>query len=673
MSEFMEVGAIKWPYPVRYGVQNVVSTDVLVLGGGSAGMQAAINAARKGVRVAIVEKADVSSSGSGGVGCDHWQHACTNPACQVSPEEFTNAIDEVYYGYFSAISRYITCTESYDTLLDMEKLGVKIRDTEDEFKGAQFRDEETKLLFAYDYQAKYTIRWWGTMEKAALTKECRRLGVEIYNRKAVTSLLTTRNRVGGTRATGAVALDTRTGDFYVFGAKAIISCLGIPMRLWNFSTEVKGFAGSGMSDPNCAGEGYDICFRAGAAFGMMEKTAPAFGPYSYPPYGTGNTGNTWRPCTIVDAEGKEIPWVDKNGKVLKTLGERNLPSEGQKFFIDGGGVIEAATFARIDSPSRRKYAGPELTPDLVEHIRSGEFRLPLYADLPSMPEHERRAIFGLMVAQEGKTKIPIYFNYTRAGFDPDKDMLECPVLPEPDHYRGMTYWFGTPASVLRDVGFCVGGGAVIDWDLRTNIEGLYVAGSQMLGGSEHSIASVSGRYAGRTAAEYARQTESGAVDEKQVAAEKARIYAPTTRKGGIHWKELNAGLAKVMQEYCGSGTKSEKTLKEGLKWMKDLRVRASSMAFARNPHELMRVMECFSLMSVGEMTLHGSLARRASSLPLAFRRIDYPELDPPGWNKFTAIRWVGGEVEYGEMPLNYAVSPPFASSYEENYRRHCFL
>jgi hypothetical protein len=31
--------------------------------------------------------------------------------------------------------------------------------------------------------------------------------------------------------------------------------------------------------------------------------------------------------------------------------------------------------------------------------------LPLYADLPGMAEHERRAIWGLMIGSEGKSKI----------------------------------------------------------------------------------------------------------------------------------------------------------------------------------------------------------------------------------------------------------------------------
>jgi hypothetical protein len=49
--------------------------------------------------------------------------------------------------------------------------------------------------------------------------------------------------------------------------------------------------------------------------------------------------------------------------------------------------------------------GPGLIPDLSERIAKGEYALPLYADLPGMPEHERRAIWGLMIYNEGKCSI----------------------------------------------------------------------------------------------------------------------------------------------------------------------------------------------------------------------------------------------------------------------------
>jgi succinate dehydrogenase/fumarate reductase flavoprotein subunit len=661
---------MEWPYPIRYEVENEVSADVLVLGGGIAGCWAAIDAARKGAKVAIIEKGATISSGSGGAGVDHWQHACTNPCSKVTPEEMTDGTMKLYGGFAIGITRYLTCTESYDTLLEMEKMGVKIRDTEDEFKGAEFRDEETKLLFAYEYENKYCIRVWGSQVKPALQRACKRLGVEIYDRVMVTSLLTEGGKPGG-RVVGATGVNVRTGEFYLFKGKATVSCLGTPERLWTFSTELRGFA-SVFFDPNLTGDGFDIGWRAGAEFAMMEKTRPETGGFGYPPYGTGNPDNTWHACTIVDANGKEVPWVDRDGNILKTVSERYRPAPGQKFFIMGGGVSEASFHIGIYHPSWYEYRCPHLIADLPERIQKGEFVLPLYADLPSMPEHERRVIFGLMVSQEGKTLIPIYHNYTRAGFDPDKDLLQAPLLPTPESYSGPCFWYGTPTPQWRATGFNSGGGVIVDWDLRTNLEGLYAAGMQALGGAEHSIAACSGRYAGRSAAEYALGASEPVVERRHIEEEKARVYAPIRRKEGIDWKELNAGIGRIMQDYCGE-YKSEESLKIGLTRLDEARTAEAAAASARNPHELTRILECLSLINVGEMTLHASLARKASSFFLNFKRLDYPEVDPPEWNKFTTIKLAEGEVRYGELPFNYWLLPPYASTYKENYEAHCRL
>ena len=185
------VGAkpLLWPYPVHYGKKNEVPCDVLVLGGGIAGCWAAIGAARKGAKVVMVEKGVTRTSGAGGSGVDHWHAACTNPACKVTPEEFAEAQIENFQGWRCGISQYITCRDSFDRLLELEKMGVKIRDSGNEFHGSAFRDESTKLLFAYDYSARYCVRIWGSNVKPALYKECRRLGVKIFDHAMVTSLL----------------------------------------------------------------------------------------------------------------------------------------------------------------------------------------------------------------------------------------------------------------------------------------------------------------------------------------------------------------------------------------------------------------------------------------------------------------------------------------------------
>src|SRR5512141_1084959 len=80
-EEFTGKGAPEWPYPVNYTRENEIIADVLIIGGGIAGCHAAINAAKRGAKVAIVEKGATVHSGCSGSGVDHWGAAYGNPCC----------------------------------------------------------------------------------------------------------------------------------------------------------------------------------------------------------------------------------------------------------------------------------------------------------------------------------------------------------------------------------------------------------------------------------------------------------------------------------------------------------------------------------------------------------------------------------------------------------------
>lgn len=644
----------EWPYPIRYGEENAISADVLVLGGGIAGCHAAINARRKGVKVVVFEKEATKWSGNGGAGVDHWLSACTNPCSQVSPEEFTKRVVADSGGYDCGPLRYVNAREGWDTLLDCERMGVQIRDIHGEFKGADFRDDETQLMFAYDYKNKYDLRVYGHNMKPSLHKEMQRLGVEILDRVMVTALLTADGEQGK-RVIGATGIHTRTGEFFIVQAKATILATGLPGRIWVFSTEYRAT----FRDPNLTGDGVAVAWNAGAEFARLEESVPDSGTLAYIAYGVGNAHNTWHGCPIIDANGKEVPWVDRDGNELGTLAERFQPSPGQPFMVGHG----------LRVPSTHENHVKQLAPDLPERIRKGEFVLPLYADLSRLPEQERRAIFGLMVGNEGRTRIPVYDTLTKAGFDPDLDMLQVPVM-NPAAYGHSNFWAGMPVPHWRQWG---GGGLVVDWDLRTSLEGLYAAGGAIYGAGAHSSAAASGRYAGRKAAFYAMTAPEPQMDPGQVEREKARVYAPLEQsRRYIGWKELNAGICRIMQDYCGQ-YKNEETLQVGLRLLQELGESEAATVYAANPHELARAVECQSILTVGEAVMHASLARKASSALLNFVRLDYPSVDPLEWQKLLPIKLVDGKLTVGELPLDYHLRPPYAPTYEENYKLHCDL
>ena len=105
-------GAVpEWPYPICYESEQEIDTDILVIGGGIAGCWAAISAARKGVRVTLLEKGATLRSGGGGTGCDHWHEPVTSPLSNVDPDERAQQLIDEDGGYQCGIVQEITCRE----------------------------------------------------------------------------------------------------------------------------------------------------------------------------------------------------------------------------------------------------------------------------------------------------------------------------------------------------------------------------------------------------------------------------------------------------------------------------------------------------------------------------------------------------------------------------------
>jgi succinate dehydrogenase/fumarate reductase flavoprotein subunit len=251
------------------------------------------------------------------------------------------------------------------------------------------------------------------------------------------------------------------------------------------------------------------------------------------------------------------------------------------------------------------------------------------------------------------TLIPILKTYTEAGFDPKKHLLQS---------YGEGWKSGGFLPQERQL-FGLPGGMVNDWRLRTNLEGLYAAGDQLFASNCHGHAAATGHYAGRHAAEYAKEAVAIVIDSKQAERERLRVYAPLKRVDGIGWQELNMRISRIMQHYCGD-IKSEELLTTGLGLLKDMQNNEVPQLSAKNPHELVRALEVLNVLTNAEIVLSACLVRKASSKPLHFRRSDFPEIDPPEWNKLVTIKWEKNEVATGEKPLDYY------GSLKRNYESH---
>ena len=529
----------------------------------------------------------------------HWESACTNPCSGITAEELTHALIDEQDGYCNAIGRYIESEEGWDRLLDIESFGGKIRDTDGLFADADFRDPDTRLMFAYDYKNRFPLRVWGSTFKPALYRKLKQLGVRIFDRTEATALLTTTTG-NQTRGIGAIGMNVRTACTYVFSARATVLCMSRPARVWLFDSDQVGLCE--FRPTQSIGSGHAMGWRAGLEFTMMEKSVQgefSAAGRSFPPYSTGNNHNTWYAATMVDARGVEIPYVDRDGNELTSVSQRYQPAPGQKFFLKGG---------IIDNP-KYEYRGPETIP-FDELMRRG-YQLPFYADLSRMPDAERRVIWGMMVGEEGKTKIPVLKNLTDRGFDPTRHRLQsygtgwqsAAFLPQERQL------FGAPGGVFHD------------WDLQTNIQGVYAAGDQLFSADCAGFAATTGYYAGRKAAQAATSYTIVHPHQTTIDQERERLLRPLSVSDGMDWRELNKAIAKAMQNYCG-GVKNDMLLRQGLQLLDTYSADIVPQLSCRNPHELMRTHEVLDILDVSKLILNACLLRHSDSAPLCFQRSD---------------------------------------------------
>ena len=148
--------------------------------------------------------------------------------------------------------------------------------------------------------------------------------------------------------------------------------------------------------------------------------------------------------------------------------------------------------------------------------------------------------------------------------------------------------------------------------------------------------------------------------EAQIEAERERVYAPVRRekdpKAVISWKELWGGTARVMQVCCNEYL-TEPILNEGLDWMASIREQEMQMTYARNPHELVRVLECETRATVSEAYMRVCIAKLQADKQ-GLRR-----------DQFLFNHMEGDEVISEIREDEFWLKPPYAPTYLENYQR----
>lgn len=230
---------------------NPVKSDVLVIGGGSAGLRASIEAKKRGVSVTLVTK---RSLGSGSTAVAGSGHACVlPPEYGGNPEDSlkTHFIDTVEGGGSINDQRLVKFFVENGTrrVLELQELGVV-------FSYAPF-DEARKRPpgEGHSYRRLIHVNGGGGSMISHLTNKAKEFCVEIKENIMIADLL-----ISNGVAKGAVGFDTKMGRFSVFVSKATILATGGAGQIYPIT--------SCMVDGT--GDGYAMAYRAGCTLQDME-------------------------------------------------------------------------------------------------------------------------------------------------------------------------------------------------------------------------------------------------------------------------------------------------------------------------------------------------------------------------------------------------------------------
>ena len=110
-------------------MQDVIETDVAIVGGGLAGLFVAMGAAEQGARVVVMEKAKIERSGAIAGGVDHCLAYLNEGEWWDTRDGYLDFVKEAAAGAVDiAIHEKIFCDELDEALKRMERIGCPMHD-----------------------------------------------------------------------------------------------------------------------------------------------------------------------------------------------------------------------------------------------------------------------------------------------------------------------------------------------------------------------------------------------------------------------------------------------------------------------------------------------------------------------------------------------------------------
>jgi len=347
----------------------ILSTDVLVIGGGAAGANAALKAADQGAKVTQVVKGLLGKSG-----CSIFaSHLPFHDASSKNKNEDRLRYSVRYYNHYLTDQEYCVRmgkymrSEFYD---ELERLGVY-----------WLRDDDGRVIASPSRTPTAVVHKQGATGIIIMDKRRREVfsrDIPVFEECAVTSLL-----VDDKRVVGATMLDIRSGRFFVIQAKAVILATGHSDYLATRATGTREQSADGIA----------MALRTGAELANMEiqwwhisdllepKAWMRMHLYPNPLLGTTETSRLYNKNNkmffeqITHNPGSSAPYVDQIRRLAREVEAGNARWDGD--YYHGYDHIPAETIkayqhqAKVWSKLGLDVGKDRLECGITMHMRQG--------------------------------------------------------------------------------------------------------------------------------------------------------------------------------------------------------------------------------------------------------------------------------------------------------------
>jgi succinate dehydrogenase/fumarate reductase flavoprotein subunit len=244
-------------------VFDVRVADVLIIGGGGAGIRAAITAAELGRKVILISKGPLSRTGITPVAGEGVEGAVNEG--DSSELHFEDTV-KAGRGLADENLVHALAQDSIARIHDLESYGAKFKKNPDGSFATSLRPGQTHSRNLFIIGGGYGLA------ASLFRKMCRLPNILLIDDAMVTRLL-----FHDGKAAGAIYLDIRTGEVHGVSARSTIIAIGGYEELWPFTD----------TPPDTTGEGLTLAYQSGAHLIDLEMVLYYPGVVVYPPAARG--------------------------------------------------------------------------------------------------------------------------------------------------------------------------------------------------------------------------------------------------------------------------------------------------------------------------------------------------------------------------------------------------